>query len=324
MNRLSYRIDSLIVLAAALTALIACGGQEAPAGEQAATAYVEQAATAYVAPVQELDVMSEDLSLYVRQVGGPAPAEVLIAINGGPGQSSHYMAGLEQLAGPQRAVVTYDQRGTLRSDSPPPSSDNFELVDYTADLEAIREMIGAEEVDLLGHSWGALIAMAYATTYPEHTRSLIFMGGAASDWAATQAGMASFQQRLVELQRSGVISSTLPREQAEQFEAMFPAYLSDPTSVPKTWQPPAFDATTNRLTWSNIQGYDLTDALGDLKMPVLLLWGEDDPFGREMAEATRDALTGTEVEYLLLKECGHYWHECPGQFYPAVREFLSR
>ena len=316
MNELSHRIGSLIILVAALTALIACAGQEAPAGQQAATAYV--------APVQEVEARSGDLSLYVRQVGGPEPAEVLIAINGGPGQSSHYMVGLEQLAGPELAVVTYDQRGTLRSDSPPPSSDNFELADYAADLEAIRQMIGAEEVHLLGHSWGALIAMAYATTHPEHTQSLTLMGGAAPDWAATQAGMTHFQQRLVELQRSGVISRTLPDEAAEQLEAILPTYFSDPSSLPETWQSPAYDDTTNRLTWSNIQGYDLTEALGDLTIPVLLLWGEDDPFGREMAEATRDALAAAEVEYVLLKECGHFWHECPEQFYPAVREFLSR
>ncbi len=56
---------------------------------------------------------------------------------------------------------------------------------------------------------------------------------------------------------------------------------------------------------------------------MLLLWGEGDPFGVQMAEATRAALANAQVEFALLKECGHFWHECPEQFYPRVRAFLG-
>jgi proline iminopeptidase len=310
------RIGQLIILAVALTAIAACGGQDPSA--------TQEGSSVYIAPVEELKALTGDSSLYVRQAGGPEPDEVLIAVNGGPGQSSHYMLDLEQLASPELAVVTYDQRGTGRSDSPPPSSDNFELADYAADLEAVRHATGAEKVHLLGHSWGALVTTGYAITYPENVASLTLMGGAAPAWAETQAGMTRFRQRLVELQRSGVISSTLPADGGQQFEAILPTYLSNPAAELAAWQLPTYSDSTNRLTWSNIQGYDLTEGLRELRMPVLLLWGEDDPFGQAMAETTRDALTAADVDYVLLEKCGHYWHECPGEFYPVVREFLGR
>ena len=48
--------------------------------------------------------------------GDPKAGNVLIAINGGPGLSSHYMLGLEGPVGRDFAVVTYKQRGVSRSD----------------------------------------------------------------------------------------------------------------------------------------------------------------------------------------------------------------
>jgi proline iminopeptidase len=310
------RVVRAIFLVAVSALLVACGGQAEPAAE------VEIGDG--IVPLQELQVMSEELSLFVRQAGDPEASEILIGINGGPGQSSHYMTGLEQLAGPNLTVVTTDQRGTGRSDSPEPGNNNFELADYAADLEAIRQALGVDEVHLLGHSFGALVAMTYATTYPEHTASMILMGGAAPDWAGVQAGMNRFGRRLVELQQAGVISSTLPAGGPEQFEAILPAYLSDPASELTAWQAPAYNSRTNQLTWSNIRGYDLTQALASLEIPVLIVWGADDPFGQEMAQATRDALPMAEVEYVLLDACGHFWHECPQPFLAAVGEFLDR
>ena len=57
---------------------------------------------------------------------------------------------------------------------------------------------------------------------------------------------------------------------------------------------------------------------------VLLLWGEGDPFGVQVAQATQDALVNAEVEFVLLEGCGHFWHECPDQVYSRVRAFLDQ
>jgi pimeloyl-ACP methyl ester carboxylesterase len=54
-----------------------------------------------------------------------------------------------------------------------------------------------------------------------------------------------------------------------------------------------------------------------------MLWGEDDPFGEPMADATRNALSSAKVRFVLLEDCGHYWQECESEFYPLIREFLG-
>lgn len=167
-----FRFERLIILAVATIALVACDGQVLPPSQEAESTYIT--------PVEELEAQSGDLKLYIRRAGGPQPDEVLIVTNGGPGQSSHYILDLEQLASPELAVVTYDQRGTGRSESPPPGSDNFELADYIADLEAVRQAVGVAKVHLLGHSWGVLVTTGYAIAYPENVASLTLMGGDAN------------------------------------------------------------------------------------------------------------------------------------------------
>jgi pimeloyl-ACP methyl ester carboxylesterase len=42
-----------------------------------------------------------------------------------------------------------------------------------------------------------------------------------------------------------------------------------------------------------------------------------------MAEATQNALSCAEVEFVLLENCGHFWQEQPEAFLERVREFLG-
>lgn len=77
------------------------------------------------------------------------------------------------------------------------------------------------------------------------------------------------------------------------------------------------------LTWSAVGNYDFTADVARLNHPVLMLWGEDDPFGLTMAEITQAALSAAEIEFVLLGGCGHFWHQCSDEFFSHAREFLE-
>ncbi|MBN2045721.1 MAG: alpha/beta hydrolase, partial [Anaerolineales bacterium] len=87
--------------------------------------------------------------------------------------------------------------------------------------------------------------------------------------------------------------------------------------------PPQFDQSVRDLTFQNLAQLDLRLELAALQQHVLLMIGRDDPFGLEMAEAVRDALTHATVEYVVIDQCGHFWHECPDQFFPRIHNFLK-
>lgn len=273
--------------------------------------------------VQEFEVPAGDVTLFTRAAGNIESGKVLVASNGGPGLTSNYMRNLEALAGPDLAVVTYDQRGNGRSTSPDLIPANFELADYAADIEAIRDTLSIEQIYLLGHSFGGVVAMNYTLRYPDRVRSLILLGSGPPSWRVIQDAFTSFGRRVAAMQADG----HLPQQLNDSLEEILPAYFSDPAFSLATDDPggaPEQNETVNELSWQALDGYDFTADLAALRLPVLILYGADDPFGLPMAEASRDALSSAEVTFILLDQCGHFWHECPEAAFGEIRPFLDR
>lgn len=267
--------------------------------------------------VQERMVEADDVTLYVRIAGNPESGNVLIVVHGGPGLSSSYMLSLEQLASQEFAVVTYDQRGAGHSSHP---SEGYALLTYVADLEAVRKAVGAKRIHLIGHSWGGLVSMRYATVHPETVKSIILMGSGPPSWEAVLDGQASKTGRILQLQQRGIIPDR-PSALAE----ILPVYFSDPSfELPSELRNLDYDGTVEQLTWSAVQEYDITTEIAKLEHRVLMLWGEDDPFGLQMAQATKNALSAAQVEFVVLKQCGHFWQECADEFFCRVRAFLKQ
>jgi pimeloyl-ACP methyl ester carboxylesterase len=299
---MKLRVLYLTSMLTPLLGLAACGGSAEPG-------------------IQELEASVPHGKLYVRVAGNPGSGNVMIALHGGPGQSHHYMLDLEKLAGRAFAVVTYDQRGVGSSTAPPAEPANYDLANYVEDLEAVRRAVGAEQVHLLGHSWGGVVAMHYATLYPENVHSLILAGSGSPTWNGNMAAGARIGQRIQALQREGVLPDPLPPG------AEFMAFFSDPSFPVEHPDENAvrteFNQTVNQLTWAATQGFDLTAEVGRLDHHMLVLFGEDDPSGMPLVEETLAALQSADVELVLLEKCGHFWHECPDQFYPRVQAFLG-
>ena len=104
------------------------------------------------------------------------------------------------------------------------------------------------------------------------------------------------------------------------------AFFSDPNfyfSTDDRGGPPEFSPVASEMTWAAVQGYDLTDEVAQLQLPVLVLCGKDDPYA-SLSEAVVAALTSAKVEYVVFDKCGHFWHECPEAIFLAgARPFSS-
>lgn len=119
-------------------------------------------------------------TLYHVAIGAPG-AVPLVAVNGGPGFDHSYLlnAPAWKEMSPRRQIIFYDQRGTGKS--PPARSPEDMTVDrMVRDLEALRQQLKVERIDLLGHSFGGIISMAYAARYPQHVAHLVLVGSGAA------------------------------------------------------------------------------------------------------------------------------------------------
>lgn len=104
------------------------------------------------------------------EVLGADDAPVLIAHHGGGGIGS--LAEPKATFGPladEMRVVVFDARGCGRSEGKPP----YSHAQWAADVDGLREWLGAEQVVIAGGSYGGFIAMEYAIAYPGRTRAMI-------------------------------------------------------------------------------------------------------------------------------------------------------
>ncbi|WAT18087.1 proline iminopeptidase-family hydrolase [Aurantiacibacter sp. MUD11] len=98
----------------------------------------------------------------------------VVFIHGGPGGTHLGFGGMLSLAD-ERAVVLYDQLDSGMSERPEDPA-NWRVERFVAELEAIRQALGYERWHLVGHSWGAALALEYAAAYPQHTASAVLSG----------------------------------------------------------------------------------------------------------------------------------------------------
>jgi proline iminopeptidase len=146
---------------------------------------------------------------YVRvPAEGRARETPVIFLHGGPGTPD--MKGDLQYFGRLTRdgfeVYAYDLVGRGRSHRLADPR-GYTLGRDVADLEAIREKIGAERVVLIGHSRGGAIAAAYAAAHPEHMAKIVL---SSPEDPSPSAGGASMVYRLTTKEKVSVYALLLP------------------------------------------------------------------------------------------------------------------
>jgi len=107
------------------------------------------------------------------EVVGEGPLLVIQAPSWGIG-SAYLLNGLAELS-KGFTLLAYDVPGSGASDKPAGEYKltSTEIADH---LEALRQYLKREQIDLLGHSQGSALAITYASRYPERVRRLVLVG----------------------------------------------------------------------------------------------------------------------------------------------------
>jgi proline iminopeptidase len=114
--------------------------------------------------------VGEGHEIYVETVGR-ADGIPAVYLHGGPG--SGCQADHRRLFDPERFhAVLFDQRGAGRSRPKGRREDNT-LPHLIADMEMIREQFGLKRWMIVGGSWGATLALAYAQAHPQRVSGIV-------------------------------------------------------------------------------------------------------------------------------------------------------
>jgi len=258
----------------------------------------------------------------------------LVCLPGGPGRAVAY---LEDLAGLSevRTLVLFDPRATGHSDVPAdPATLRFDRL--PADIEALREHLGLERLDLLAHSAGAIVAQAWASQHPDRVGSLVLVtpsdrlqGGTRGDLPAVRASFAG--------------ESWYP-DALEAAEAMADAPPSQYATLERATRAFGYGRWDGR-TQAHAAGADSQSSkrallgfatrLEEVDLPALITGLRQVTAPVLVVGATRDAMTGLasvatvagcfpSASVAWVDGAGHFpWVDEPEAFRSAVDPFLS-
>lgn len=111
----------------------------------------------------------DGVQLRAREQGEGMP---MLLTPGGPG-ACDYLAPVAGMVQDSARVIRWEPRGCGESDHVGP----YDVDTTLADMDAIRRQFGYERWIVGGHSHGAFLSLAYALTYPQHTRAVIYLAG---------------------------------------------------------------------------------------------------------------------------------------------------
>lgn len=258
-------------------------------------------------------VTTPELRLYYEQSGaGPQP---VVCVHGGFATSRWWQPVLALLLEAQVTGYALDLPGCGRSDRPAdPAAYTVERL--AGALAGWIEALDLWNIDLMGHSLGAAVALSYALTHPGRLRSLILVAAPSPQGTPTPPeGYALLEQ--MQHDRSllaQALASIMPGRAPDPF---FQQLVDDAQGQ----APLAFSAAALALEQWRVDRQSLLQ----LRLPVLLIWGDRDPIV-ERAVQTGLLLSIPGANNLeVLRGCGHCpLLERPTVFVQALLNFIDQ
>lgn len=276
-------------------------------------------------------VHTPDVDLAYWVYGEPhANATPVFAVNGGPGLSHIYMVQNDTWLriSAHRQVIFYDQRGDGVSHlSSPAASQSMDA--QVGDLDAVRDHLHFDKIDLCGDSFGGLLVIAYAAAHPEHVHKLIISDGLPSRKAIVHLFPQVYPDKMEQFaaaERSSIHASAegaATQGLLDHFRMLFydeskrDRYLANVHDIGSS---PATGNAVNKA----IADLDLTPALPKFNFPVLVITGR---FDMNVAPLTAwrmyKAIPGAKFE--VFEKSGHLpSYEEPDKYVTVVDNFLGR
>jgi len=272
-----------------------------------------------------------DTRLHVVERGAGYP---LIVLHGGPGLDHHMFGDYLDMLTDSFRLILVDQRAQGLSDMCPASS--WTLGRMAADVTDLARALGLTRYAVLGHSYGAFVALQHAVDFPSAAAQTIVSSGLPS--ARYLAKVFENLDKFEPVQLREQVRSSWEREKFAQTREDVDSLLHD--QLPMQFCDPfdpridEFEKRTSEAVNSpevlrhfanaDYGGIEVEDRLSAVTHPVLVLAGRHDrTCVVEGAEAMAKGLP--EAELVVFEESAHMTYvEENAKYVRTVREFLGR
>lgn len=276
---------------------------------------------------QELVAVADAELWTATSGGGPG----LVLAHGGPGMSDN-LGAVARMVEDLTTVHRYDQRACGRSTG---QAAGQTVESAVADMEALREHWGYDRWVVGGHSWGAALALFYALAHPERTRAIVYISGPGVTPPPVRPRAPGRLERLSPDERDELARLDPLGREGDVAAATRVAHLmwrtdfADPSRAPDFSVEPLFAFPRKAAVGQALRrsaderlAAGLADDVRRLRVPVLVLHGEDDPLPVECASDLADRLP--QAQLTILAGVGHIpWLEDEAAVRAALRDFLK-
>jgi proline iminopeptidase len=295
--------------------------------------------------IQQGYVDANGVMIYYKIFGHGKP---LVLAHGGPGASHDYF--LPYLAPLARhyQLVFIDERGSGRS----PALENvsaYTVENMVEDVEAVRQALNLGRISLLGHSYGGVLAQAYALKYQKNLSHLILASTFSSTGKINEVFVhmkekmpADLRDRINRMESDGLYGHGKDYEKNRYTTEYMTAAWGDGyfPYLYRNHPDPNYDPIDNgKMSWDlyremwgshgefvidgNLKSVEYTDRLPAIKVPTLLLVGDHDECDPAMSKVMNEKIAGSKL--IILPGSGHMtFVDQPGMFGQAVEDFLGK
>lgn len=297
-----------------------------------------------VYPIQEGYVDAHGVMIYYKIIGRGAP---LLIVHGGPGASHDYFLPYLLPLARQNRLVFIDERGSGRSqklDDPK----GYTVENMVEDVEDVRRELGLGKISLLGHSYGGVLAQAYALKYQQNLTHLVLASTFASTTEMNQVFVRIKQKMSAELrdkidkqEADGLFGHGKPWERnryPEEYmklawgDGYFPFLYGrkpDPNYDPVAQGNTSWDLY--REMWGsdgefvidgNLKSVEYLDKLSTIKVPTLIIAGDHDECDPSLSKEINEKIAGSKL--IIVPDSGHMaFVDQRVLFNDAVGQFLG-
>lgn len=271
--------------------------------------------------------------LYYHSYGKGEP---VIILAGGPGVSYLQMEPVAREVAKTNRAILFEQRGTGRSQPSVFDSSTINIHTAHEDLLALLKHLKVDQATFAGHSWGGMLAMSFATAYPQKVRSLILMGPGPFhlDNSVMETYHHNREARLTneeKVQRDAAFSKwsqpSMSQEEKQRIEYWeLATVLYDRNTVDSLAlliNRGGGNPSMGGLIFQSLykEKFDLREKLSQFKKPVHIISGAQDPAGFVSYEI---ALLVPQAKIHWINKAGHFpMYEAPETFTQAIRESLK-
>jgi proline iminopeptidase len=277
---------------------------------------------------------------------------VLLFLHGGPGQGAYeFMALQGDRLGAAVQVTGLDQRGVDRS-APLPAGPRLTIADLIEDCEAVRQALTVRRWMVLGQSFGGMLALRYAISYPGSVSAVVFENPVWDVALTAQAALPRIASGLAALGRDPEARTALDAAESDlPARARWAAYVAaldalgdereayfvpDPGTrlrlrdlrlvrQTRSGEQPVSESTIrhHKAFLDDDAAYEsLLPLLRRLGMPALLITGGQDP---TTSSELRDAFRHASPQHAIaeFERAGHFVHaDDPGSHARLVIDFV--